>query len=314
MSSIRIEELRKYYGAVRALDGLTLNVEPGTVFGFLGPNGAGKSTTIRLLTGLAHPTGGRAWVAGVEIAQHRNAAARIGYLPEDPAFYTWMTPLELLEHVGRVFGMRAAQAKARGLELLEQVDLAGVRKRRIGGFSRGMRQRLGLAQALVNQPEVLFLDEPISALDPAGRKEVLEMIERLRGQCTVFMSTHILADVERVCDRVGIINKGKLVVEANQTELLNRYSLPAFELEVDPASATAFTAWLEGLRAKPWLKSITLLNGGSAARLLVEDVSAARGELLPLALQAGLNLRRYEVATPSLEDIFLRLVGAEAQP
>jgi len=313
VSAIRIEDLHKHYGAVHALDGLTLTVQPGTVFGFLGPNGAGKSTTIRLLTGLAHPTAGQAWVAGENISRSQRVAARVGYLPEDPNFYTWMTPAELLDHVGRVFGLDAAQRKARSGELLEQVGLAGVRKRRIGGFSRGMRQRLGLAQAMVNRPEVLFLDEPVSALDPAGRKEVLGMIEGLRGQCTVFMSTHILADVERVCDRVGIINKGKLVVEANQAELIASTSLPAFELEVDPDDAPTLAAWLGGMQSQPWLSSISLGNGGSIARLVVKDVTAARRELLPLALGAGLSLRRYEIVTPSLEDIFLRLVGQEEQ-
>ena len=176
-----------------------------------------------------------------------------------------------------------------------------------------MRQRLGLAQALVNRPEVLFLDEPVSALDPAGRKEVLEMIEGLRGQCTVFMSTHILADVERVCDTVGIINQGKLVVEARQDELLARYTLPAFELEVDPETAPALDAWVDGLQSQPWLSSISLVDGGSVARLVVKDVAAARRALLPLARGAGLALRRYEIVTPSLEDIFLRLVGQEEQ-
>lgn len=313
MSAIQIEDLHKHYGAVHALDGLTLTVQSGTVFGFLGPNGAGKSTTIRLLTGLAHPSSGRAWVAGEDIAHSQRVAARVGYLPEDPNFYPWMTPAELLDHVGRIFNLGSAQRKARAAELLELVGLASVRKRRIGGFSRGMRQRMGLAQALVNRPEVLFLDEPVSALDPAGRKEVLNLIEGLRGQCTVFMSTHILADVERVCDRVGILNRGKLVVEANQTELLASYSVPAFEIEVDPDCAPALSAWLEGLRAHPWLTSAALTNGGSAARLVVQDLETARRDLLSLAVEAGLRLRRYEIVTPSLEDIFLRLVGPEEQ-
>ena len=314
MTAIRTEQMTKVYGQVRALDGLTLTVEPGTVFGFLGPNGAGKTTTIRLLTGLAKPTQGRAWVAGEEIADSGKVAARIGYLPEEPAFYTWMTPAELLEHVGRLFGLSSQERRSRTKELLELTGLSQVGKRRIGGFSRGMRQRLGLAQALVNRPEVLFLDEPVSALDPGGRKEILEMIGQLRGQCTVFMSTHILQDVERVCDTVGIIDHGKLVVEAPQAELLDRYTVPAFELECEEGSEPAFETLLEALRRLEWVTSaVADPPAGTVARVVVKDLETARRELLaqivPQAETLGVILRRYQIVTPSLEDIFLQLVG-----
>jgi len=309
MTAIRITDLCKTYGAVKALDGLTLTVEAGTVFGFLGPNGAGKSTTLRILTGLARPNGGQAWVAGVNITQRGELARHIGYLPEEPAFYNWMTPVEFLDHVGRAFGLSAAQRKARTEELLAQVGLNEAAKRRITGFSRGMRQRLGLAQALVNRPEVLLLDEPVSALDPVGRKEVLEAIQTLHGQTTVFMSTHILADVERVCDTVAIIDHGRLLVEARQSELLARYTIPAYELECEPGSDAAFKHWAEELAKQPWVASVKM-NGGSA-RVVVRDLDAARGALLPLAAASGIPLRRFEVVTPSLEDIFMRLVKPE---
>jgi ABC-2 type transport system ATP-binding protein len=308
MNAIRIEGLQKTYGAVRALDGLNLTVEAGTVFGFLGPNGAGKTTTIRLLTRLAPPSAGRAWVAGVEITgDGREVTRRIGHLPEEPTFYPWMSPREFLDYVGRIFGLNARDRAGRTTDLLELVGLAAVGRRRIGGFSRGMRQRLGLAQALVNRPEVLFLDEPVSALDPAGRKEVLELIERLRGQCTVFMSTHILADVERVCDTVGIIARGKLVTQAPRDELMERYALPIFEVEADESSV----AWADSLRALPWVASVS--GDGRLARVTVTDVAVAKRELLPSALRAGLTLTRYEMLRPSLEDIFLRLVGEETK-
>ena len=307
MPAIRTEGLQKVFGAVRALDGLTLTVEPGVVFGFLGPNGAGKTTTIRLLTGLARPTGGRAWVAGVEIgADLQQVAGRIGHLPEEPAFYPWMTPREFLDYVGRVFGLSAREREARVKELLDLVGLAEVGRRRIGGFSRGMRQRLGLAQALVNRPEVLFLDEPVSALDPAGRKEVLELIERLRGQATVFMSTHILADVERVCDTVGIIARGRLIVEAPQSDLLTRYAVPAFEVECDPGSEERVSQWAAALRERKWVTAVT--TDGPGARIVVNDVEIAKRELLASAVQVALVLTRYEMVKPSLEDVFLRLV------
>ena len=309
-STIRIEGLRKTYGAVAALNGLDLEVETGTVFGFLGPNGAGKTTTIRILTGLAQASAGRAWVADMDVTTANGAgqlARRFGYLPEEPAFYGWMTPREFLDHVGRLFGLPDAARKARTAELLELVGLADVAKRRIAGFSRGMRQRLGVAQALVNQPPVLFLDEPASALDPVGRKEVLDLIEHLRGRCTVFMSTHILADVERVCSNVGIIARGRLITQGPRAELLARYAIPAFALEADAGSEGALAAWAEAQRAQPWVTAVSV--SGRTARLAVSDVAAAKQALLPAAVAAGLVLTRFEMVQPSLEDIFLRLVG-----
>ncbi len=311
MSVIRIEGLSKTYRGVRALDGLDLTVEPGAIFGFLGPNGAGKTTTIRILTGLARPNGGRAAIDGIDVTSRDRAVARlIGHLPEEPAFYPWMTPVEFVDHAARIFGLPAAERGRRVNDLIEQVGLGAARARRIGGFSRGMRQRLGLAQALVNRPRVLLLDEPASALDPAGRKEVLDLIDGLRGQCTVFMSTHILADVERVCDTVAIVARGRLVTQASRDALLERYATPVFELETDPSSAGALAAWAESLRALAWMESVEV--EGVTARFVVRDVPTARRELLPLALAAGLVLVRYQAVRPSLEDVFLRLVGESA--
>ncbi len=308
MAAIHVEDLRKTFGDVRALDGLAFTVEPGSVFGFLGPNGAGKTTTIRILTGLARASGGRAWVNDVEVTAAKGQVARqIGYLPQDPAFYPWMTATELLDHVGRVFGLSSRECQIRTRELLDLVGLTEAARRRVGGFSGGMRQRLGIAQALVNRPLVLLLDEPVSSLDPAGRRELLQLIERLRGQRTVFMSTHILADVERVCDTVGIINRGKLVAQAPQKELLERYAVPAFEVEVDRGLAEPLAAWAHTLRQARWVTSV--LIDDRTARVVVNDVATAKQELMASAIQASLVLTRYEVVRPSLEDVFLQLVG-----
>ena len=160
-----------------------------------------------------------------------------------------MTPREFLDYLGGLYGLSPRERNPRSQELLAQIHLEDVARRRIGGFSRGMRQRLGVAAALIHRPEVLFLDEPASALDPAGRKEVLDLIENFRGQCTVLMSTHILADVERVCDEVGIIARGRLLVQAPRQELLDRYAVPAFELEA--ADREGLLAWAEGLENCP---------------------------------------------------------------
>jgi ABC-2 type transport system ATP-binding protein len=242
-------------------------------------------------------------------ANRRQVAQRIGYLPQEPTFYAWMTARELLDYVGQVFGLPGQERRSRVQELLELVGLDEAAERRAGGFSGGMRQRLGLAQALVNRPGVLFLDEPVSSLDPAGRKEVLTLIERLRGQCTVLMSTHILADVERVCDTVGIINRGKLVIQAPQDELLARYAVPAFEVEAESGQTQQLQAWAEALRGQQWVESVSL--AGRKARVVVRDVATARRELLASVVQAGLALTRYEMLQPSLEDVFLRLVSGE---
>ena len=262
MSSVHIENLKKHYGAVHALDGLNMDVASGTVFGFLGPNGAGKTTTLRILTGLAHPTSGKAQVAGLDVLRDGHKLARhIGHLPEEPAFYPWMTPLEFLDYLGRLYGFSAAERNSRTRELLALVRMEDVSRRRIGGFSRGMRQRLGVAAALIHHPEVLFLDEPASALDPVGRREVLDLIENLRGQCTVVMSTHILADVERVCDVVGIIAKGKMLVQSPREELLERYAVPAFEVEADDHAA--LSRWAEDLRRISWVTACLLYTSPS---------------------------------------------------
>jgi ABC-2 type transport system ATP-binding protein len=310
MITVRTEELHKVFGEFTALNGLNLSVEEGTIFGFLGPNGAGKTTTIRILTGLAHATSGKAWVMGNEVTANGHEVARqIGFLPEEPAFYKWMTPGEFLDYVGRVFGLSAAERSARTQELITVAGLEESAKRRIGGFSRGMRQRLALAQAVINRPKVLFLDEPASALDPLGRKEVLDFIEQLRGQCTVFMSTHILADVERVCDTVGIINRGRLVTEAPREELLAQYAVPALEVEIDEISEATITQWTQILQRESWVKAISRQE--LVVRVIVNDIETAKKELLQSATQAGLMLNKYEVVKPSLEDVFLQLVGEE---
>jgi ABC-2 type transport system ATP-binding protein len=312
MEAIRIEKFYKSFGQVKALDGLDLSVQQGSIFGFLGPNGAGKTTTIRILTGLARPTSGQAWIEGFDILTQRNEISRmIGYLPEEPFFYSWMTPNEFLGYCGRLFDLSRETLKTRIPELLELAGLSAAAKRRIGGFSRGMRQRLGLAQALINQPQILLLDEPASALDPAGRKEVLELIREMRGNRTVLMSSHILADVERVCDRIGIISNGRLVAEADKEELLQRYAIPTFEIDFDPISQSDLQPWLDNLRSLPWVVDVSAHN--LTARISVEDVEIAKRELLTEAVKSGLILARYEVAKPSLEDIFLHLTG-ETQP
>jgi ABC-2 type transport system ATP-binding protein len=305
---IRIENLVKTYGAVRALDGLRLNVRPGVVYGFLGPNGAGKTTSMRILSGLARPDSGQAWIMGREIGQPgSDIRALIGVLPEEPSFYGWMTPREYLrDFVAPLYHIRGHAAARRADELLDIVGLNEAANRRMAGFSRGMRQRMGLAQALVHRPAVLLLDEPVSALDPAGRKEVLDLIETLRGETTILLSTHILADVERVCDVVGIIARGRMVVQARREDLLARFAAPLFEIETD----NGFGHWLEWVKAQTYVTNVTV--SAHTARVLVNDVPKAQKELLASLTSEALPVRRFEMIHPSLEDVFLRLTEKEA--
>jgi len=304
MSAIRIEALTKSFGKFRALDGLSLTVEGGAVFGFLGPNGAGKTTTLRILTGLAHADSGGAWVDGLEVGKSAEIPSRIGYLPEEPAFYPWMTGIETLDTMGQIHRIEKAERRRRVDEMLEMAGLTEAGKRRVGGYSRGMRQRLGLAQALIHRPQVLLLDEPASALDPAGRKDVLGMIEGLRGQCTVFMSTHILADVERICDTVAIIDRGKLVANARRADLIARYAIPMLALEADDVDRLNKLA--TEVSQMGWAHAVAI--EGRRLTVTVKDLAAAQRELLAQAVAAGVVVTHYEQVKPSLEDVFLRIV------
>ncbi|MGH2486424.1 MAG: ATP-binding cassette domain-containing protein [Ktedonobacterales bacterium] len=303
--------LTKRYGDVLALDALTLDVPAGAVFGILGPNGAGKTTLLRLLTGLARPTSGEATVAGVSVGARTDAMPRrISVLDQSPQYYPWMTGRELVTFVGELFGLRGGELRSRVDEALALTGLADAARRRIGGYSGGMRQRLGLAQALVNRPVVLFLDEPASALDPAGRHEILTAIGGLRGAATVCMSTHILADVERVCDSVAILNRGRLVVSASVADLQARYAQPAFELELDAGQADAAEQLIAVIHTQPWVREV--LRQGDVVRVIAVDTVAAGRELLMLVAARGVQLRRFERVRPDLEDIFLRLTATPA--
>jgi ABC-2 type transport system ATP-binding protein len=261
--------------------------------------------------GMSRPTAGRAWVDDEEVASDALAMrAQIGYLPDVPNFYNWMTGGEFLSFVGELHHLSATENKLRCGEVLELADLKKAAKRKIGGYSRGMKQRLGLAQALMNRPRVLFLDEPCSALDPMGRRDVLNLILRLKQSTTVFMSTHILSDVERVCDSLAIINKGKLITTSTVSDLHARFALSSFELEFedDPSALVPL------LESQPWVLKVEKLeiNHIPGLRVKAGDVAKARHELPQLIARSGLGLVRYELTMPSLEDIFVKLVEGDA--
>ncbi len=303
-SAIAVRGLTKVYGSYHALDAVDLDVAEGSVFGFLGPNGAGKTTTLRILTGLAKPTSGTATIFGTP-AGSSVARASIGFLPDVPGFYEWMTAEEFLRFAGGLFGLSKSVLDERVGVLLGLAGLTDV-ETKIGGFSRGMKQRLGVAQALVNAPRLLMLDEPTSALDPLGRKEVLDMVAALGGRTTVFFSTHILADVERVCDRVAILDRGRVVAQAPIAELKARYAAHRLVVEV----ASDADALAEEIRRQPWAQTAEVDD--DTITLSVDDVEAAQLALPALVAARGLALRRFEGGEVSLEEVFVELVGEAA--
>jgi ABC-2 type transport system ATP-binding protein len=304
-AAIRCVGLSRNYGEVQALKNLNLSVPYGSIFGFLGRNGAGKTTTLRILAGLAQPSSGSAWVAGIEVTRTDGLARRcFGYLPQDPTFYRWMTPVEYLDYAARLFNLTQKERKGRIAEILQLVDLQSAARRRIGGFSGGMIQRLGIAQALIHRPPVLFLDEPTSALDPAGRYEVLELIAGLHGKVTVFFSTHILNDVERICDTVAIIHKGELLLESGREDLINQYAINTAELELDNHSQVV-DAFMAALKAQPWVESLRIEQ--NLIRITVTDLAQGKQALLPFVAGSGLVFNRIEWVRPSLEEIFLKI-------
>ncbi len=309
--AIEIQGLTKVFGHARALDGVDLKVPEGSVFGFLGPNGAGKTTTLRVLTGLAEPTSGHARIFGHDAQRAPDAVrALIGFLPDVPGFYDWMTAEQFMRFAGSLFGLPRSVLDERVVALLDLAGLGGERAR-IGGFSRGMKQRLGMAQALVNAPRLLLLDEPTSALDPIGRKAILDMLGHLQGRTTVFFSTHILADVERVCDSVAVLDRGRIVVQGSMADLKRRFSRHQLVVDVDGAADPLVTR----LRQESWALAVDCLDGtgpesGHRVVLRVSDRAAAQRVIPAAVAQLGLGLVRFAQEDPSLEDVFVELVGS----
>jgi ABC-2 type transport system ATP-binding protein len=304
--AIEIAGLTKVYKDARALDGVDLVVPEGSVFGFLGPNGAGKTTALRILTGMARPTSGVATVFGHDVVHATNdVRSLIGFLPDVPAYYPWMTAEEYLRFAGRLFGVSGRVLDDRVCSLLEMAGLAGV-KQRVGGFSRGMKQRLGVAQALINAPRLLMLDEPTSALDPMGRKDVLDMIVALKGKTTVFFSTHILTDVERVCDTVAVLDRGRVVRQASIADITHEGHATRLLIEVEEGAERLERA----LAGEAWAREC--VRDGQTVRCVIEDVAAARRAVPALISRLDLALVRMMDEEPTLEDVFVELVGRGA--
>lgn len=311
---IETHGLSKTYGNVHALRSLDLKIQQNSIFGFLGPNGAGKTTTIKLLLGLIRPTAGSAAVFGMDsVRQSLDIRTRIGYLPQDPRFHEYMTARQVLRFVARFYFKRPPKAiEERIDEMLELVDLSGKADRPIRTFSGGERQRLGLAQAQVNYPDLLILDEPAASLDPLGRRDVLEVMSELRKYTTIFYSTHILDDVQRVSDTVAILNKGQLVAQGPIENLLSGGEGVVYIIHLRGQVEEA----RKQLLSQPWVSGIVdgQHNGDSAWQVSVSDQQAAEAQLFRLLANCPIEVTEFRRRQYQLEDIFMQVVEGEEWP
>ncbi len=297
---IQTENLTKIYNGKTAVDDLNLTVGEGEIFGFLGPNGAGKSTTILMLTGMIEPTDGRCLVDGIEVANDPLAVKKIiGYLPEDVGFYGNLTGEQNLDYFARFYGMDAKERKTRIADLLDLVHLDGVTQK-AGEYSRGMKQRLGLAQALINDPRVLFLDEPTANLDPEGVREYRELVERLAAEGkTVFVSSHILSEVRVVCRTVGLLAKGKLVAQGTLEEVARTLASP------DGDTVRIVVETREHLPDLEDPEIIDIERNGN--RAIIKATTDIRDRLAATLFEQGLHVREMRVEEPDIEDVFMAI-------
>lgn len=298
--AIETDNLRKAYGEKVAVNGLTLQVERGEVFGFLGPNGAGKTTSIKMMLGLVRPSSGSGWLLGRPITD-RCARTKVGFLPEHFRFHEWLTAYEFLRLHGQLFGLKNGQLQQRAAELLELVGLTPFRDSQLRTFSKGMLQRIGLAQALMNNPELVFLDEPTSGLDPVGRRLVRDIIRQLRSEgTTVFLNSHLLSEVEITCDRVAFIKHGEVVRVSQVSGLIDGSTTVTVRARgFTPETLSNLQQWGRDVRAD-----------GENIVLSVNDETVLP-EISRCLVQHGVDVYAIVPQRLSLEDLFIQVVGTD---
>lgn len=304
MNVLTIQNLSKSFGKQKIIDELNMTVPEGSVFGFIGQNGAGKTTTMKMVLGLLQPDSGKIHVCNEPVCFGQTKTNKyIGYLPDVPEFYNYMSPSHYLRLCGEVIGISKAEIEHRGKELLSLVGLSGVTKT-IGGFSRGMKQRLGIAQALLTQPRLLICDEPTSALDPVGRKEILDILRKISGTTTVLFSTHILSDVERICDHVAFLNGGKIEVCGTLAEIKTLHGHDSLLLEFP--TDKELHIFKEQETVKP-----LLCNSEENNREIIlhsRNMEKVQQSLFRVLAETGICPIKMEIMEPSLESLFLEVV------
>ncbi len=314
---IKVEGLTKRYARTIAVDNISFEVQKGQIVGFLGPNGAGKTTTMRVLTCFLPPTSGTANVAGFDVIESPlEVKKRIGYLPESPPVYPEMEVVEYLEFVGSLKGLGGADRKRRVDEVMDRCSVADVRNKLIGKLSKGYRQRVGLAQAIIHNPDVLVLDEPTAGLDPKQILETRDLIKKLAGDHTIILSTHILPEVEATCERVVIISKGKLVATDTVSNLTRRLQgADMVLLEVDGGDGALDSAAVQRrLEQVAGVSRVVFRDTrDTRSRFEIEALQgrAIRADLARAVVESGWNLHELHAAALSLEEVFLELTGSE---
>ncbi len=301
MDMLTLSHVSKAFGNHQIINDISFSVPEGTVFGFIGQNGAGKTTTMKMILGLLQMDSGEITVNEKLVRYGQNQTnCYIGYLPDVPEFYGFMTPTEYLTLCGEITGLAKKELKERIGQLLEMVGLAGVNKR-IHGFSRGMKQRLGIAQALLNKPKLLICDEPTSALDPVGRKEILDILQTVKKETTVIFSTHILSDVERICDRIAFLHNGEIALQGTLEEVKHMHSGSGLELEFYSAEdAVRFQKLYENKN----------FNDNQKLKLQYEKKTEKDMlEIMNLLATNSINVQRIERLEPNLEDLFMEVVS-----
>ncbi len=304
MGVLEIKQLYKRFGHHEVLKGLDMDVPEHSIFGFVGQNGAGKTTTMKIILGLLKPDSGSVTVCGEKATYGGSKTNRnIGFLPDVPEFYGYMTPMEYLKLCGEITGLTKSKIKSKSEELLELVGLKG-EKKKISGFSRGMKQRLGIAQALLNEPKLLICDEPTSALDPVGRKEILDILLAAKGKTTIVFSTHILSDVEKICDRIAILHGGKLALCGTLSEIKERRRHNGFVLEFENEKDASSFENAEELKQP----SIGLSRNENTVTVLLPDHDMDGHLLLSVLSQKRIVPLKFEVMEPTLESLFMEVV------
>jgi len=303
---IELQSLSKSFGPIKAVDSLNLVVSRGKTVGFLGPNGAGKTTTIKILTNLISPTGGKALLEGIDVVAHpKKALSHVGAVVETPEFYPYLNPVETLAYLGRIRGMSSADIKKRSNDVLTEVKLEEWRSTRIGKFSKGMKQRLAIAQALLHEPEILILDEPTSGLDPRGMVEVREIIRRLKKQgYTIFMSSHLLLEVQEVCDSAALIDHGKLLVYDSIDNLKGLTKI--VKIEITSASEMS-SETVNQIRSLKNVRAVEPVNSHTAV-VTYEGPLESRADLLLSVQSLGVRMTGFSPVGLPLEMMYMDLV------
>ncbi|SES22004.1 ABC transporter ATP-binding protein [Salisediminibacterium halotolerans] len=300
MNLIETKGLAKQFNETAAVKDLNLSVREGACTALLGPNGAGKTTALNMLTGLMKPTDGTIHFHANYPGDRREY---LGYLPQHPKFFGWMSGLEYVTFAAQLAGLEKEEAVARAKEMLDLVGLTDNRAKKTAGYSGGMKQRLGIAQALVHSPKMIMLDEPVSALDPIGRREILELMKELKKRTSILFSTHVLHDAEEVSDDIYIMKKGEVVAEGSLVSLQEKYRQPAIVIETERNLAD----WAQLIEDKAWLRHMNTEE--TKATLTVENIENARTELLNDSSLQQLNIVKFEVMKTSLEDLFMQVMN-----